>query len=411
MSRVSEKDRIDGSASVTEQPNEPVQGSPEDAPTLFDTIEQHVAEPFMVLSRRRSVRIALVSVLTLLFVIAGAYAQLVLDRTSAYTHLAYIPIILVGFWWGRRSLFMAALFAAEVALLYALEPVPAELWSTLVRIGCFFAVAIVVSELSRRIMASQKSLREANLKFSHLSRLQRDFLHVTVHDLSSPVGAAVALLQGVETLMDDYRPPREKQLIERAIARLNEVSSFLRDFQFFAALDSTEIGQQATRTDLAAVISAVVSANAELASKRGHTVTLDLERGLPEVAAIGWLISEVVANLLTNAVKYTPEGGRIAIRAFSSGGRVHVEVRDNGIGISAEDQKLLFREFGRVRRKSRTGERVPGIGLGLSIVKRIVEMHGGRVHLESEPDRGSTFSFEIPACPPGVGPVSLPLLP
>lgn len=409
MDKASEKDQPVGPASVSEEPETTDTEQFEDAPTLFESIEQHVAEPLKVLSRRRSFRIALVAALTLLFAAAGAYAQLVLDQSTAYTHLAYIPIILVGFWWGRRSILMAALLGGEVVLLYMLNPVSAELWATLVRVACFFAVSIVVAEMSRRIMATQKNLREANLKFGHLSRLQRDFLHVTVHDLSSPVGAAVALLQGVETLMDDYRSPREKQLIGRAIGRLNEVSSFLRDFQFFAALDSTEIGQQASRTNLGLVISTVVSGNAELVSRRGHTLTLEIEENLPEVVAIGWLISEVIANLLTNAIKYTPEGGTIAIRAFRTDGRIRVEVQDNGIGVSPEDQKLLFREFGRVRRRRGTGERVPGIGLGLSIVKRIVEMHGGRVHLQSEVDRGSTFSFDLPVCPEGDGPVTLPL--
>jgi len=379
----------------------------EEAPSLFESIEQHVTEPIRAFSCIQGVRITVVASLSLLFMLAGAYFQLVRNTSAAYTHLAYIPIVLSGFWWGRRSITIATLLGAEVIVLYLVNPASTELWAVLVRVGCFYAAAIVVAEMSTRLLASQKSLREANLKLSHLSRLQRDFLHVTVHDLSSPVGAAVALLQGVETLMDSYGSPREKQLIERAIARLNEVSSFLRDFQFFAALDSTEVAHQATRTDLGAVVETVVAANAELAARRRHTVAVEIEDGLPLVVAIGWLISEVVANLLTNAIKYTPEGGSIRIRAFSVDGKVRVEVSDNGIGISEEDQKLLFREFGRVRRKSGTGERVPGIGLGLSIVKRIVEMHEGRVRVQSAPDKGSTFSFELPVCPEGDGPVSL----
>ena len=140
-----------------------------------------------------------------------------------------------------------------------------------------------------------------------------------------------------------------------------------------------------------------------------HTAVLDISDNAPLVAAIPILVKEVIANFLTNAIKYTPQGGRITLRCIDVGGRVRMEVEDTGIGIDQEDQKKLFQEFSRIRKEPREGEiKIPGIGLGLSIAKRIVEMHGGRVFLESEPERGSVFSFELPACELGDDPVILP---
>jgi signal transduction histidine kinase len=151
------------------------------------------------------------------------------------------------------------------------------------------------------------------------------------------------------------------------------------------------------------------SYNQGLISGNKHTAVLEISDTASPVAAIPILVKEVIANYLTNAIKYTPQGGRITLRCIDLGGRVRVEVEDTGIGIDQEDQKKLFQEFSRIRREPREGEiKIPGIGLGLSIAKRIIEMHGGMVSLESEPGRGSVFSFEIPACEPGDDPVLLP---
>lgn len=354
-------------------------------------------------------RDALVIGLMLVFMALSLLFHFRLKNNVAYSHFAYFPIFLSGIWWGRKAVVVPIFLGAWIIALEILDSTALPIWPCLARVGMFLALGFLVGELNHRRRITQMELRGANVKLRRLSKLHRDFLHIAIHDLRSPVGAASALLTGLSTLAGDRLAPREKHLLVRAQARMEEVTSFLRDFQLLSAFDSSQLRNQAERIDVGKLIRQVVVENQVLISGNRHTAVLEISDTAPPVAAIPILVKEVIANYLTNAIKYTPQGGRITLRSIDLGGRVRVEVEDNGMGIAPEDQEKLFQEFSRIRRELREGEiKIPGIGLGLSIAKRIVEMHGGRVFLESEPGRGSVFSFELPPCEPGDDPVSLP---
>ena len=106
-------------------------------------------------------------------------------------------------------------------------------------------------------------------------------------------------------------------------------------------------------------------------------------------------IRQVVFNLLSNAVKFTPSGGRVDVSAAKENGEVVIAVRDTGPGIDAADQARIFEEFQQAR--DTNGERPEGTGLGLALSRSLVELHGGRIWVESEPGKGSTFTFTLPA--------------
>ena len=108
-------------------------------------------------------------------------------------------------------------------------------------------------------------------------------------------------------------------------------------------------------------------------------------------------IKQVLLNLLSNAVKFTPEGGRIALRAVLADGSVEISVSDTGVGIATEDQEAIFEEFRQVGGDS-AGKR-EGTGLGLTLAKKFVELHGGRIWVKSEVGKGSTFTFALPVRP------------
>ena len=161
-------------------------------------------------------------------------------------------------------------------------------------------------------------------------------------------------------------------------------------------LESTNIMSEGQDIETGPLLKKVIDEYNDLAQTSLHTLTLSMEEPLNPVFGLERLVREAVANLVTNAIKYTPLGGSIEVRASNQAGGVRIEVEDNGIGISAEDQQELFQEFVRLRPKpDKTGE-VAGSGLGLSIVQRIVEMHHGHVTVHSEPNQGSTFVIELP---------------
>jgi CheY-like chemotaxis protein/anti-sigma regulatory factor (Ser/Thr protein kinase) len=135
----------------------------------------------------------------------------------------------------------------------------------------------------------------------------------------------------------------------------------------------------------------------ERASRHGITLTLDVadDVGVAEVDELK--LKQVVLNLLSNAVKFTPHGGRVSVAARSADGEAHVSVRDTGIGVPEAERERIFEAFQRGGRGARAS--TEGTGLGLTLSRRIVELHGGRLWMESTPGRGSTFSFAIPVRP------------
>ena len=131
------------------------------------------------------------------------------------------------------------------------------------------------------------------------------------------------------------------------------------------------------------------------AKERSHAVALDLPKGLPDVVADRDRLAQVLINLLDNAVKFTPEGGRIEVSARPSAGRVIVSVADNGVGIPPEDVGRIFERFYRVDRSR--DRRDGGTGLGLAIAKHLTQAMGGTIEVDSRPGSGTTFRISLPA--------------
>jgi signal transduction histidine kinase len=132
----------------------------------------------------------------------------------------------------------------------------------------------------------------------------------------------------------------------------------------------------------------------ERASRHEIQVGLDVGTELDEVSGDERKVKQVIYNLLSNAVKFTPDGGRVDVSAAREDGHVRVIVRDTGIGIAPDDQERIFEEFSQVGRDPERSRE--GTGLGLTLSKRFVELHGGRITVESTPGKGSAFTFTLP---------------
>jgi signal transduction histidine kinase len=245
--------------------------------------------------------------------------------------------------------------------------------------------------LRDRLARQNLSLEAANAELRHLDEMKSRFVSSAAHELRAPLAA----MRGyVELLRDEAETAltagqREYlAVVERGITRLLVIISNLLDI---TRIEAGRVDLLLRPTDLANLIqSAVAEQWPQLEAKR-LDITLDLPAALPHALCDETRAAQIMTNLLSNAIKYTPDGGRITIslQAVVAEGALRLAVSDTGVGIPPADQAQLFSRFFRAATASLTG--ATGAGLGLYISRLLVELHGGRIWLESEPGRGSTF--------------------
>jgi signal transduction histidine kinase len=325
-------------------------------------------------------------------------ASVLLTRGAAFAHAALgylmLAVLVVGEWAGWIPPCEPAGAVAGAG------PLDGRYVITLLIVyGALFALSTsMLTSLVQVLRAGERGLRKANAKLEQLSALRRDFLQMVLHDLKTPIVAIAQHLYNLDAQLRGSIGEQEGRWLDRCQQRIKEASDFLRDLQVLALLESDALQDQKIRVDLEVVLNEVIAENRDLAQMRNHTLTLEVAGPLDPVYGIGRLLHEVVLNLVTNAVKYTPVGGAITVRARNQDDAVRIEVQDNGIGISLEDQRRLFQEFGRIRRRVDAGVDVTGSsGLGLAIARRIVEIHDGAIEVQSELNHGSTFIVTLPA--------------
>jgi signal transduction histidine kinase len=149
-----------------------------------------------------------------------------------------------------------------------------------------------------------------------------------------------------------------------------------------------------TRFDLPLAIGNALALVRERASRHGIKLEANLAPDVAEYDGDERKVKQIVLNLLTNAVKFTPEGGAVTLDATRVDGKYEISVRDTGIGIAAEDLDKIFEEFRQVG--ADTDRKAEGTGLGLALTRRLIELHGGRIRVASEPGQGTTFTFTLP---------------
>ncbi|NOG53786.1 MAG: hypothetical protein HND57_05575 [Planctomycetes bacterium] len=258
-------------------------------------------------------------------------------------------------------------------------------------------IALLMITLASALRRSETHLYDANSRLERLSQMRRDFLHIALHNLKSPIGAATMLLGNIRDGLGGPTTDQQQQWLDRSLNRLDGLTSFIRDLQVLATLDSGLIGPQAKPIDIKNLLASLVDEYQDLANQKSHRLTLEAESASASVLGIERLIKEALVNYITNAIKYTPDGGTITVRSavVEAGKTVRVDVTDNGIGIDPTDQSRLFGEFVRLK-PSAPSISAEGSGLGLSIVKRVIEAHGGTVGVKSTPGAGSTFFVQLP---------------
>ena len=248
----------------------------------------------------------------------------------------------------------------------------------------------------QRLKQTFDELDQEHQKLERVERIRRDFVINVSHELRTPL----ASIQGyTETLIEGALHDPEHNLRFLNIIRQNaeRLGRLIADLMTLSQVELKRTKFQFAAYDMNQMIEECAEAMIPLAEKKD--ITLHRERA-PEgtdVFCDSEAVHQILTNLLDNAIKYTPEGGRIDVGAARQDGkppRVEVFVRDNGLGIPAEDLPRLFERFYRVD-KARSRE-LGGTGLGLAIVKHLVQAQGGEVRVTSEPHKGSTFAFTLP---------------
>lgn len=244
---------------------------------------------------------------------------------------------------------------------------------------------------SDEIARLARGLNAMTTRLKEVDEMKRTFVASVTHELRSPLFAiesyVKALLRESKVLGDDER--RQLVRIEANAARLAHFVTSLLDL---AKIERGKLEYRPRTADFARLIEDSVEFHRSRAEERGLTLVFSAAPGMPPLRLDPDLITQVVTNLVSNAIKFTPKGGRVSVEAGPRGDSVECSVSDNGAGIPAATLARLFRPFERGADPLRAG----GTGLGLSIVKAIVERHGGRVSAESEPGRGSRFGFTLP---------------
>jgi len=325
-------------------------------------------------------------------ILAAAFLSPFAAWAHAVFGYALFAGLVVGQWWGLISTRL------PVGAVNSAQPIVGRFVLTVLVVQAILMglAVFLVTSITWLLRRGEKELHTTNAELHRVSKIQRDFLHVALHDMKSPVSAATMLIHGLKVASNPPLTEQQSHWVERIQARLDEAMVFLHDFAILAALDATDMGRQAEAVDLGAEIRSAVDENLDMAHAHNHSVNIELPEELPRVRGIRRLIHEAVANLVTNANKYTPDNGTISVRALHHDGVVRVEVEDNGIGIAPEDQKQLFQEFVRIKHTDGPMAQVTGSGLGLSIVRRIVDAHGGRAGVASDLGKGSVFFIELP---------------
>lgn len=226
------------------------------------------------------------------------------------------------------------------------------------------------------------------------NKAKSEFISLVAHELRVPMTSIKGYTDLMNAGLAGPLSDQQKQFLEVIRRNLTRMSSLISDLSDINHIESGRMKFDLQPLDLREVVADVTDSLRERIGNRQQTLHIEIEDDLPLVFADTTRIAQVVSNLLSNANKYTQDGGEIVLKAWPNGRFAYVSIQDNGLGISEENQQKLFTEFFRAEDKAVREQ--AGWGLGLSIVRRMVEAQNGEVTFESKLGEGSTFTFTIP---------------
>jgi signal transduction histidine kinase len=276
------------------------------------------------------------------------------------------------------------------------KPSGAEEADTLDAVMSLASHASIAMQNGLAVRLKNRELRHAYDQLRESERMKKDLTDMIVHDMRVPMNNVMGSIETLAELMDSRLTSKESRVMEMALSSGRVLVNMIDDLLDISRLEEQKQTLKKSLISTAEIAQQALEQVGIMAKRKGISLDACIAQDLPEVKADGTRISRVMVNLLSNAIQYTPSGGRIAVSATCcpETKRILVSVTDTGEGIPKEFHQRIFDKFVQVepnRSRKRTST-----GLGLAFCKLVTEAHGGTIWVESEPGLGSTFTFTLP---------------
>ena len=234
------------------------------------------------------------------------------------------------------------------------------------------------------------------MELKELENAKSMFVSMVAHELKNPLAATESWLSLILSGTVEISPEEQRKMIERSLLRVRTLRALVSELLSLRSIEAGSFALNRSPVQIRPIVEEAMAAAGERAAAKRIELSLiaDFPEEAGQVLADGDALSVVFSNLIDNAIKYTPDGGHVTVRAGQDGTTVTVTVQDDGVGMSAEELERVFEEFYRAKNQ-RTAD-IPGTGLGLSLIKRLVELHHGSVTARSAPEKGSSFTVSLP---------------
>ena len=253
-----------------------------------------------------------------------------------------------------------------------------------------FASQSVLAILHARLF---REVKAQSLELEAASRHKSEFLANMSHELRTPLNAIIGFSEVLSERMFGEVNEKQAEYLHDILESGRHLLSLINDILDLSKIEAGRMELEPTEFDLSDTVENAMSLVRERAHRRGIALQRTIDERVGTIRADERKVKQVLLNLLSNALKFTPEGGAISVRAELRDGVAQISVTDSGVGIAPEDQEAVFEEF---RQVGRAEKKVEGTGLGLAISRRFIELHGGRIWVNSRVGMGSTFAFTLP---------------